>query len=260
MPRKVYMTYFKIIIPNWNNEKWLDKCLSSVFNQTFKDFEVIVIDDCSTDNSVQIIKKYPVKIIKNKYRVYNGGARNLGIRKNIPSKYTFFLDSDDWLSEPSSLQRVHDRLESNPVDCLTIAYKLYYGEGNECVVTMDRNTRKQLVWDDNGACWTKVIKTELIKEFPEGTLMEDTVQHINQCNYLNTFDSLPIPIITYNRTNVESLTNPKKQQSIKWQTSIFRYIADLKELFCLDEECEARRKQTLDIKINEVKKGVWGEW
>lgn len=254
------MCYFKIIIPNYNNDKWLDKCLNSVFNQTFKDFKVIVIDDVSTDNSIEIIKEYPVKLITNKYRVYNGGARNLGIRYKVKSNYTFFLDSDDWLVDENALQKVHDRLESNPVDCLTIAYRLYYSDNDQLVYTMKRNSRKDLVWDDNGACWTKVIKTELIKEFPEGTLMEDTVQHINQCNYLNTFDSLEEPIIAYNRTNIESLTNPKKHQSIKWQTSIFRYIADLKELFCLDEECEARRKHTLGIKIDEVKRGMWGEW
>lgn len=54
-------TFFKIIIPNYNNSEWLEKCFNSIFSQTFQDFYVIVIDDVSTDNSVEIIKKYKEK-------------------------------------------------------------------------------------------------------------------------------------------------------------------------------------------------------
>ena len=255
------MTYFKIIIPNYNNEKWLDKCLNSVYNQTFKDYEVIVIDDMSTDKSVDIIKnhKLDVTLIRPDHRVYNGGARNLGIRYPIESKYTLFLDSDDWLRYDNSLEIIHDRLEKNPVDCLSLSYQLVYINGTD-VHKLERNDRRTLVWDESGACWTKVIKTELIKEFPEGTLMEDTIQHINQCNYLETFDSLDEAVISYNRTNTESLTSPYRKPNIKWQTSVFRYVADLKELWCPDADCEARRIHSLNGVIKEIKEGVWGEW
>lgn len=253
------MTFFKIIIPNYNNEKWLDKCLGSVFNQTFKDFKVIVIDDMSTDKSIEIINKYDVTLIRPDHRVYNGGARNWGIRYPIESKYTLFLDSDDWLRYDTSLEIIHDRLVKNPVDCLSLSYHLVYTNSEEDY-PLKRNNRKELVWSDCGACWTKVIKTELIKEFPENTLMEDTIQHINQCNYLETFDSLEQAVISYNRTNVESLTNPNKKPSIKWQSSVFRYVADLKELWCPDGDCEERRLYSLERVIKEIKEGVWGKW
>ena len=253
------MVFFKIIIPNYNNEKWLDKCLSSVFNQTYRDYKVIVVDDMSTDRSIDIINKYDVTLIKADKKVYNGGARNLGIRYSVPSKYTLFLDSDDWLRYDKSLEIIHDRLESNPVDCLSLSYQLIYDNSTD-EHHLKRNDRRTLVWDDCGACWTKVIKTELIKEFPENTLMEDTIQHINQCNYLNTFDSLYEAVISYNRTNVESLTNPNKTPSIKWLASVYRYIADLKELWCEDADCEDRRVHSLKRVIQEVKEGVWGEW
>lgn len=253
------MTFFKIIIPNYNNEKWLDKCLSSVFDQTFKDFEVVVIDDMSTDKSVEIIKKYPVKLIEADHRVYNGGARNLGIRYPIESKYTLFLDSDDWLRYDNSLENIYDRLVKNPVDCLTLSYHLVYKSSEEDY-HLERNDRKTLVWSACGACWTKVIKTKLIKEFPENTLMEDTIQHIEQCNYLETFDSLYEAVISYNRTNVESLTHPDKKPSVKWHSSVFRYVADLKELWCPDGDCEERRLYSLERVIKEIKEGVWGKW
>ena len=60
------------------------------------------------------------------------------------------------------------------------------------------------MWDACGACWTKCIKTELIRLFPEATLMEDTVQHIDQCNYLTTLDSVGFSVVTYNRANSEA--------------------------------------------------------
>ena len=253
------MTYFKIIIPNYNNEQWLDKCLSSIFNQTFKDFKVVVIDDMSTDNSVSIIKKYDVELIQVDHKVYNGGARNLGIRKNIPSKYTMFIDSDDWLYSDDVLQAIHDKLEKTKVDCLTIQYNCIL-ENSEVMYVMKRNNLHDLVFDESGACWTKVIKTELIKEFPENTLMEDTVQHINQCNYIKTMDTLNKTCIAYNRMNTNALTNPNKKQSIKWKASILRLIADLMELWCSNEECEARRQLSLESAKNQVKEGVFIQW
>ena len=51
-------------MPNYNNGEWLHQSLSSIFNQTFKDYEVIVVDDCSTDNSIEEIKKFDVNLIE----------------------------------------------------------------------------------------------------------------------------------------------------------------------------------------------------
>ena len=255
------MTYFKIIIPNYNNEKWLTKCLDSIYNQTFKDYKVVVIDDVSTDNSCEIIENHPLDLtlIRLDHKAYNGGARNLGIRHFIPSKYTLFIDSDDWLYSNDVLQAIHDKLEETKVDCLTIQYNCIF-QDHELIFCMKRNNLHDLVFDENGACWTKVIKTELIQEFPENTLMEDTVQHINQCNYIKTMDTLNKTCIAYNRTNTEALTSPDKHQTIKWKTSILRVIADLMELWCPNEECEARRLLSLECAKNQVKEGVFIQW
>ena len=130
----------------------------------------------------------------------------------------------------------------------------------ELIFTMKRNNLHDLVFDENGACWTKVIKTELIKEFPENTLMEDTVQHINQCNYIKTMDTLNKTCIAYNRMNNNALTSPNKHQTIKWKASILRLIADLMELWCPNEECEARRLLSLESAKNQVKEGAFIQW
>lgn len=253
------MAFFKIIIPNYNNEKWLDKCLSSIQNQTFKDYEVVIVDDMSTDSSKDIIKKYPFHFIELKEKRYNGGARNVAIDYPIESKYTLFLDSDDWFYQDNVLEKLHDFIEKKPVDCITLPYHIVYAN-EETDFDLKRNDIKTLVWSDCGACWTKCIKTELIRKFPENTLMEDTVQHIDQCNYVNTLASVDFPVVSYNRTNQDSLTHPLRRPSIKWKTSILRFIADLMELWCPNEDCEDRRLERLETAKNEVKRGVYFKW
>ena len=93
------MPKFSIIIPVYNTEKYLDKCLSSVFNQTFSDYEVIVVNDGSTDSSDEIIKKFEKKYSNLKYIIKeNGGlssARNRGVSESS-GDYILFLDSDDY--------------------------------------------------------------------------------------------------------------------------------------------------------------------
>ena len=253
------MVFFKIIIPNHNNAKWLDKCLSSVANQSFKDYKVVVVDDMSTDGSKDIISKYPFDLIELKEKRYNGGARNVGIDYPIESKYTLFLDSDDWFYTEEVLMQLYYHLKDHPVDCLTLPYHIVY-DGHEADFPLLRNDVKSLVWSDCGACWTKCIKTELIRKFPENTLMEDTIQHIEQCNYVKTLDSVGFPVVAYNRTNLEALTHPLKQHSIKWQTSILRFVADLMELWCPNEDCEARRQERLETAIKEIKAGKYFPW
>lgn len=94
-----------IIVPVYNVEKYLHRCVDSILLQTFTDFELLLIDDGSTDKSVDICDKYALK--DSRIRVFhkkNGGvssARNLGIKKSS-GVYILFVDSDDYLS-PSHL-------------------------------------------------------------------------------------------------------------------------------------------------------------
>lgn len=93
---------FSIIIPVYNVEKYLEECLQSVINQTFTDFEVICVNDGSTDNSLEILENFDFSELKNFTLInqHNGGlsaARNAGIGA-AKGDYIFFLDSDDFIS------------------------------------------------------------------------------------------------------------------------------------------------------------------
>ena len=90
-----------IIIPIYNAEKFLAKCLDSILAQTYKNFEVICVDDCSTDNSLSILEQYAkqyscIKVISHKKQKKQGAARNSGL--NIAQgKYVTFIDADDYI-------------------------------------------------------------------------------------------------------------------------------------------------------------------
>ena len=249
---------FSIIIPNYNNAEWLDKCLTSIMNQTYKNYDVIVIDDCSTDNSVEIIEKYPVILFQAQEKAFNGGARNMGISL-ATGDYILFLDSDDWFNSPDCLEIINKTIEENDYpDCVSLSYNCLIGS-SKTYQPLIRNTIKDLVGSVYVACWTKCIKRELIQLFPENTLMEDVVQHIKQCDHIKTIVSIDKPIVCWNRNNVNSCSRVENQnlQQGKWQSSMYRYAADLMDLRCENEDCENHRKWRLEVVLNNIKEGKY---
>ena len=105
------MPKFSIIIPVYNVEKYIKRCLDSVFTQTFKDFEVIVVNDGTKDNSMDIVENYDVKIITQKNQGLSV-ARNTGVKK-AKGEYIIFLDSDDYI-EKDLLKNINKSLDNNP--------------------------------------------------------------------------------------------------------------------------------------------------
>ena len=90
-----------VIMPVYNAEEFLDKSVSSVINQTYKNLEILLIDDCSTDNSYNILKEYAnkdnrIKLFHNEQNKHVSATRNVGI-KNATGKYLYFIDSDDFI-------------------------------------------------------------------------------------------------------------------------------------------------------------------
>lgn len=118
------MPKFSIIIPVYNVEKYIKKCLDSVFNQTFKNFEVIVINDGTPDKSMDIVKQYDVKIIEQKNQGQSA-ARNNGI-KTAKGDYLIFLDSDDYW-EKELLSEINKSLKNKP-DVVRFQMKEIYEE------------------------------------------------------------------------------------------------------------------------------------
>ncbi len=123
---------FSIIVPVYNVEKYLDKCLKSILNQTYDNYEVVIVNDGSPDDSQNIIDKY----VKNDkrfigYKKGNGGlssARNYGLEK-ITGDYILFVDSDDYL-ENELLEKLNLSLTKNKVDLIRFECNVVDEKGN----------------------------------------------------------------------------------------------------------------------------------
>ena len=112
------MAKISIIIPVYNVEQFLDKCVQSLLSQTFTDIEILLVNDGSTDNSTLIAQEFAQHDVRIKYFYKeNSGvsdARNLGII-NASSSYIIFLDADDWLDE-NTCQIAYDTINNNEAD------------------------------------------------------------------------------------------------------------------------------------------------
>lgn len=108
-----------VVVPVYNVEPYLDKCLNSLLNQSFEDFEVIIVNDGSPDKSALIIEKYVElnsKVFKS-FTKKNGGlsdARNYGL-KHVKGKYVTFVDSDDYV-EKDYLRKLYNKIEGEDLD------------------------------------------------------------------------------------------------------------------------------------------------
>ena len=229
---------FSIIIPNYNNGKYLEKCLNSVLNQTYKNYEIIFVDDMSEDNSLEIANKMLKghKVLKVPYKKYNGGTRNIGIME-ATGDYIMCIDSDDWLINDKVLEDLNNFIEDE--DIIRTGYSLYNGE----IIFTDipkHETMMDLFVEPTCAVWTKIIKSEILKNtlFSEGTLMEDKVHHYRIVDHSNSFADFPQVTHVWNRTNTHSVST---KRNYKWDNSIYRHIADM-----LDFTEETKNKQYKD--------------
>lgn len=261
------MAFFRIIIPNYNNGKWLRKCVSSVLDQTFPDYELIIVDDCSDDDSRDYLGSDEVKgyaqVFFSSIKRYNGGSRNAGMNlSEQKSEYTLFLDSDDWLVDSNVLQNLHTFIVANRYpDCIRLPYKFEYDGYKKGQVPLNDNTVEQLVRSCFVACWTKCIKSELIQPFPENTLMEDVVQHIKQCDVLKEVVPFTGFVVVHNRNNLNSCTRKENLdcQHGKWRSSMYRYMADLLDLELQHDYCEKVRQERVEACLKNIKNGVYSQ-
>lgn len=121
------MPKFSIIVPAYNMEKYIKRTLDSIKKQTFKDYEVIVIDDGSTDKTVEVAKKSKVKVIEHKHAGLSV-VRNAAI-KEVKGDYIVMLDSDDWWDK--DLLKKLDESSKNDADVIRFQIRTVTDNGEE---------------------------------------------------------------------------------------------------------------------------------
>ncbi len=125
---------FSIVVPIYKVEKYLNQCVDAILNQTFKDFEVILVDDGSPDNCPAICDDYALK--DNRVKVVhkeNGGladARNAGV-KNASGEYLIFKDSDDYWDDENALAKIKTIIDETSPDVVTWRRKKLFEDSGE---------------------------------------------------------------------------------------------------------------------------------
>lgn len=257
-----------IIIPNYNYEHTIEKCLKSILNQTYKNYEIIFVDDVSTDHSVEIAKKLlkpPHKIIQLKQKRYNGGARNEAyLHLSEDTDYVYYVDSDDWLYDNMALEKINRKLQTKP-DVLFVGMASYKnGKTLPCFIPKYKD-KYEAIEGWSGSCG-KVIKKSLATRqeclYNEGTLKEDKNQHCKICIYMESFKLLQEPIYVWNRENLKSVTTIRDE--ILWGTSTIRHYADTKQLALTvkgkDSRIDKYLQERLRLCKNEIETGSDKQW
>lgn len=180
------MADISIIIPVYNAEKYLNRCLNSIEFQTYKDYEVIMVDDGSTDSSLQICRDYSQK--DNRFRLFHqenqgaSAARNTALEK-ARGKYLCFVDADDCYSTDEALQILFEKMEESDADVCIFSWNIYEADGKIRTNTFskdemagDPETLIKILMNGNyqgggGNPWNKIwradslIKNGVIHEF-----------------------------------------------------------------------------------------------
>lgn len=218
-----------IIVPNYNYEHTIEKCLTSILEQTYKNYEIIFVDDVSTDNSVSIAKKMldePHKVIELKQKRLNGGARNEAyLHLSDDVDYIFCVDSDDWLLDKNVLEKINNKLQTKPDVLFCGLSEFKNNELKPCFIPQYQDKYEAFNgWSGVGKIIKKSLATRQECLYNEGTLKEDKNQHCKICFYMNSFKLLKEPIYVWNKSNSKSVTTIREK--VVWGTSTIRHYAD----------------------------------
>ena len=175
------MPKISFIIPTYNRDKYIKKCINSILKQTIKDIEIIIVDDGSTDNTENIINNIKDKRIKyfkrDNYGI--GSSRNYGIEKS-KGDYVAFIDSDDYIDEPFA-EKMYEKAKKDNLDLVICNYYNFYKNGTKELITIPsfnntniKDNKELLLTINYGPC-NKLYKKELIKniKYKEDIKYED---------------------------------------------------------------------------------------
>lgn len=208
------MAKVSIIIPSYNSEKHISKCLDTIFSQTHDDLEVILVDDCSTDKSYDIMKSYKekeprrLKLVRNPENKGAASSRNVGL-DIAEGEYIGFIDSDDYIPL-DAIKKIHDALEKNDTDIARIDRKIVLNGHDVSFLGRKIDVKEDTIIvpkKDNSYLTTetptvtnKMFRREFIgdRKFPDGLKWEDYPFIIPLLYKANGIVSVPNTYYCYN--------------------------------------------------------------
>lgn len=227
---------FSIIVPVYNIKDYIERCIHSVLNQTYANFELILVDDGSSDGSESVCDYYATKYsnIKVIHQTNAGlsSARNTAL-KIARGNYIIFLDGDDFWIENTLLQEINVRIERENVDLVAFGGKEYYCENDgdkfkqlkvvfdkECVITTEEYIKSSLKKNElyPWYAWLYAIRRDILVnhkfEFPEGRYYEDVYAVWRMLNLTRSVSVIPMEAYAYRQQRIGAITNSITYQKL----------------------------------------------
>lgn len=230
-----------VIIPVYNMEKYLKKCLDTVVNQTLQEIEIIIIDDGSLDESPKIIQEYADEF-KDKVislRKENGGqgiARNIAISMS-KGEYIGFVDADDYI-DLDMYENLYNHAKENDLDYVECDYKFLKedDDGNEIELRQygdihSRKNKYELFLDPLVSPWNKIYRGDILRNnfvsFPKGVIYEDTSFYIKVIPYINKFSFINKVYVKHFLRSNSTMTGSKSNKV----ADIFKVLQDALDFY-----------------------------
>lgn len=230
--------FFSVIMPVYGVESFLEKAICSVLSQTFTDFEVILVNDCSPDCSAEICHRFSDKYdnittVDHKKNLGLSSARNTGFAAS-KGKYVWFMDSDDYV-EPDLLQAVYESLKENEADVVVFGcnedyynqkgevYKTYKVKPEKAFCKNEDEVHKKVIELELGSfygyAWNKIYSSQIIRRkqlsFRDVVLIEDidfNIRFFDSVKRLNVLDGTFYHYAKRGTTSLTSKFVPKYYQ------------------------------------------------
>ena len=232
---------FSVIVPIYNAEKYLRECLDSIVNQTYKNLEIILVNDGSKDDSLAICKEYASK----DSRIILIDQKNSGVSetrnnalKIASGDYIQFVDSDD-LCELNMIEKIALEIEDN--DIIVFGYKNLYKDGLEDNVCIEDINTIDVLQEKLFSCgsvlgflWNKTFKASIIKEKnikmkKDLKFAEDLVFVLEYLKYCNNVKNIKVPLYRY-RMGIQQLHSHQNSKRNCDALSAFSVIVDMSHL------------------------------
>ncbi len=253
-----------IIVPVYNAEKYIGRCVESILGQEFRDFELILINDGSRDGSKEILDAFEARdkrvVVKHNPNQGVSATRNEGIAM-ARGEFIQFLDADDWLSPQATKLLVRTAADKNADLVIADFYRVV---GDRIAPKGDIDTDEVMTVQEfgdylmenpadfyYGVVWNKLYRTDIIRKYnlgmdPQVSFCEDFIFNLEYVTHCERIAALPVPVYYYVKTegslvtkslNIKKITEAKK--------NVIRYYDDFFKKIHNEEDYKSRKADIL---------------